>query len=97
MPTYGDILPEDQYDGRADDGYDPRLYHNDYYNDQQHYDGSSYLLTSRRFPEGHLVYRWYSLLDCACQVVQLILPDTTALVTAYANPSELQRVSPAHS
>jgi hypothetical protein len=89
MPTYGSPLPEDQYDGRADEAYDPRLYHNDYYNDQQHYDDRTYLLTSRRFPDGHLVHRCYSLADCACQVVQLILPDTAALVLAYAMPSEL--------
>lgn len=84
----------DYYDGYGDYDNDPRTYHHTPFDgySADTYDPATYLLTSRRFPDGHLVHRYYSLPDCACQVVQLILPHTTALELAYAMPSELTAI-----
>ena len=88
MPYYGSPLPEDQYDGR-DDCYDPRIYHTADWAAPNDYDPGVYRLTSRRFPKGQVVRRYYSLPDSRCQVVELIPADHEAPVTAFAMPSEL--------
>lgn len=64
-------------------GEDRRIYHSD---------PKTYKLVSRRFPEGVEVRRYYSLTDCAAEVVQLLVAISgfpTWRERAYALPHEL--------
>lgn len=92
MPYHGSPLPADQYDGR-DDCYDPRLYHTAEWAAADDYDPEVYLLTSRRFPKGQVVRRYYSYPGVACQVVELVPAHADASITAFAMPSELTLIS----
>lgn len=66
MPTYGDVLPEDQYDGRDDFDNDLRDYSRN---------GEPVAVVSRRFPEGEAAIIYYQVPDTNCYCLSVAGSD----------------------